>query len=90
MERMCKVGPANRLRTCENVSPPLGSTLPTKNRVEMMPGGSVTIPRFISPTAVNLTVNRRYLTEREIERLMEQHASKAVMAIPTIEGARTF
>jgi len=63
---------------------------PNQTRLEMMRGGSVTIPRFISPTAVNLTAKRRYLTEREIERLMEQHASTAVMAIPTIEGARTF
>ena len=36
-----------------------------------------------TPNTVNLTVKRRYLTEREVERLMDCARSMAVMGIAT-------
>ena len=38
-------------------------------------------PKKRTPSIVNLTVKRRYLTQREIERLMDYAASMAVTGI---------
>jgi hypothetical protein len=35
-----------------------------------------------APTIVNLTVKRRYLTEREVERLMEPQAAATGITLP--------